>query len=167
MTFQAWKMKFLNFTTFQVFHDLYEPCTQRICVAIPVPDWSGTIYLWILLNMTIKFSTGKLDQVNLCNDFWAGHWGQGKNWPIAHVRYIKFLTWLRGFLVIFLYLVWFLCAPGNCETMEWWIFAILTLKPRSHVGILIYIKRGLLLTGASLVTIPVFVLRINQWVVLN
>ena len=26
MTFQAWKMKFLNSTTFQVFHDLYEPC---------------------------------------------------------------------------------------------------------------------------------------------
>ena len=25
MTFQAWKMKFLNFMTFQVFHDLYEP----------------------------------------------------------------------------------------------------------------------------------------------
>ena len=24
MTFQAWKMKFLNFITFQVFHDLYE-----------------------------------------------------------------------------------------------------------------------------------------------
>ena len=25
MSFQAWKMKFLNFMTFQVFHDLYEP----------------------------------------------------------------------------------------------------------------------------------------------
>ena len=25
MTFQAWKMNLLNFTTFQVFHDLYEP----------------------------------------------------------------------------------------------------------------------------------------------
>ena len=24
-TFQAWKMNVLNFTTFQVFHDLYEP----------------------------------------------------------------------------------------------------------------------------------------------
>ena len=30
---------------------------------------------------------------------------------IAHVRYIKILTSLRGFLVIFLYLVWFsLCS---------------------------------------------------------
>lgn len=26
VTFQAWKMKFLNFMTFQVFHDLYDPC---------------------------------------------------------------------------------------------------------------------------------------------
>ena len=26
MTFQAWKMKLLNFITFKVFHDLYEPC---------------------------------------------------------------------------------------------------------------------------------------------
>ena len=25
MTFQAWKMKFLNFMTLQVFHDLGEP----------------------------------------------------------------------------------------------------------------------------------------------
>ena len=33
-------------------------------------------------------------------------------------------------------------------------FPILTLKPRGHVGILTYIERGLLLTGASLVTIP-------------
>ena len=28
-------------------------------------------------------------------------------WLIAHVRHIKILTWLRGSLVIFLYLVWF------------------------------------------------------------
>ena len=27
MTFQALKMKFLNSKTFQVFHDLYEPCS--------------------------------------------------------------------------------------------------------------------------------------------
>ena len=26
MTFQAWKMKSSNSMTFQVFHDLYEPC---------------------------------------------------------------------------------------------------------------------------------------------
>ena len=61
---------------------------------------------------------------------------------IAHVRYIKILTWLRGFLVIFLYLVWFICAQvssGNCEIVEWYKFASLTLKPRIHdVRILIY-----------------------------
>ena len=28
MTFQAWKMKFLNFMTFQVFHDWYKPRIQ-------------------------------------------------------------------------------------------------------------------------------------------
>ena len=33
-------------------------------------------------------------------------------------------------------------------------FAIFTPKPRSHVGILTYIKRGLLLTGAPLIMIP-------------
>ena len=32
MTFQAWKMKFLNFMTFQLFDDLYEPFTA-ICSA--------------------------------------------------------------------------------------------------------------------------------------
>ena len=30
MTFQAWKMKFSNSMTFQVFHDLYEPCIRRM-----------------------------------------------------------------------------------------------------------------------------------------
>ena len=26
MTFKAWKIKFVNFISFQVFHDPYEPC---------------------------------------------------------------------------------------------------------------------------------------------
>ena len=30
MTFQAWKMKFLNSMTFQVFHDLYESSWQIV-----------------------------------------------------------------------------------------------------------------------------------------
>ena len=71
------------------------------------------------------------------------HWYSPSSLRIAHVRYIKILTWLRGFLVIFLHLVrfGFLCArvsSGNCETMESWKFATLTLKPRSHVRILKY-----------------------------
>ena len=31
MTFQAWKMKFLNSMIFQVFHDQYEPCSETEC----------------------------------------------------------------------------------------------------------------------------------------
>ena len=30
INFQAWKMKFLNSMTFQIFHDLYEPCLNKI-----------------------------------------------------------------------------------------------------------------------------------------
>ena len=30
MTFQAWKIKFLNSMTFKVFYDLYEPCLMNI-----------------------------------------------------------------------------------------------------------------------------------------
>ena len=49
----------------------------------------------------------------------------------------KILTWLQGFLVIFLYLVWF----SLCSSLFWELrdkFAILTLKLRSHVTIFIY-----------------------------
>ena len=35
MTFQAWKMKFLNFITFQVFHDLYEKKNLKITSKTP------------------------------------------------------------------------------------------------------------------------------------
>ena len=42
-------------------------------------------------------------------------------WPtFAHVRYIKILTWLQGFLIIFLYLVWFsLCSPLFGIVRQW------------------------------------------------
>ena len=29
MTFQAWKMKFLNSMTFSIFHDLHKPCSYK------------------------------------------------------------------------------------------------------------------------------------------
>ena len=50
-------------------------------------------------------------------------WSRSLALIVHHVRYIKILTRLRGFLVISLYLVWFgfLCAQissGNCETMK-------------------------------------------------
>ena len=53
--------------------------------------------------------------------------------PIAHVRCVKIL--------IFLYLLWFSLfqvSNENCETMESWKVAILTIQPQSHVRILIY-----------------------------
>ena len=56
--------------------------------------------------------------------------------------YFKILTWLRGFLVIFLYLVWFSLGSSifwelrDKRSLE--KFAILTLKSRSHEKIEIY-----------------------------
>ena len=58
----------------------------------------------------------------------------------------KILTWLRGFLVIFLHLVLF----SLCSSLFWELrhngcrekFVILTLKPRSHFRILIYLNVG-------------------------
>ena len=63
----------------------------------------------------------------------------------SHVRYIKILTGLRGFLVIFLSifgLVFFAFKSllGIARRWSRKNFAILTLKPRSHVRILIYRK---------------------------
>ena len=100
------------------------------------------------------------------------HWYSSSSLRIAHVRYIKILTWLRGFLVIFLYLVrfGFLCArvsSGNCETMESWKFGTLTLKPRSHVRILKYRKwtisgQKLLCTNSQTLYTAVSYFLINQ-----
>ena len=38
MTLQAWKMKFFDFKTFQVFLDLYKPCGyfSLTCISLPV-----------------------------------------------------------------------------------------------------------------------------------
>ena len=43
MTFQAWKIKFLNVMTFQVFHDLYEPCHHwdHHKPQFPIPETRG------------------------------------------------------------------------------------------------------------------------------
>ena len=42
------------------------------------------------------------------------------NTRIVHVRYIKILTWLRSFLVIFLFgFLWAQVSSGNCETMNY------------------------------------------------
>ena len=55
-----------------------------------------------------------------------------------YVRYIKILTWLQGFLVIFLYLVRFYLCSSLARQWRSEKFGILSLKPRSHVRILIY-----------------------------
>ena len=69
-----------------------------------------------------------------------------KNSSIAQVRYIKIniLTWLRGFLIIFLHFVWFSLCSGlfwelrdNACSLE--KFTTMTLKPRSHVRIIILV----------------------------
>ena len=52
MTFQAWKIKFLNSMTFQVFHDLYEPCQRAKKV---VPDSLGLVdFAGIQITRTVK-----------------------------------------------------------------------------------------------------------------
>ena len=55
-----------------------------------------------------------------------------------YVRYTKILTWLQGFLVIFLYLVRFYLCSSLARQWRSEKFGILSLKPRSHVRILIY-----------------------------
>ena len=41
MTFQAWKMKFLNSMIFQVFHDQYEPCSETECSLLAKGSFPG------------------------------------------------------------------------------------------------------------------------------
>ena len=60
---------------------------------------------------------------------------------IAHVRYLKILTSLRDFLVIFLYLVYFFALKLLLAIARQWSrekFAILPTKHRGHVGISLY-----------------------------
>ena len=85
---------------------------------------------------------------------------------IGQARYIKILTWLRGFLGIFLYLVWFsLCSIPFWELWDNGLVKnlqiILTLKPPSHVK---FIELGLLpsCTGYSILEAKVhFILQVN------
>ena len=61
--------------------------------------------------------------------------------PIAHIWYIKILTWLRGFLVLFCFgLVFFVLKSLLAIARQWSRkkLAILALKPWGHVRILIY-----------------------------
>ena len=65
------------------------------------------------------------------------------SWVIAHAWCIKILTWLQGFLVIFLYLVLFFFTLRSFRgiarqwSREKFENLILSLKPRSYVRILL------------------------------
>ena len=77
---------------------------------------------------------------------------------IVHVWYIKILTWLQGFLVIFPYLV----CLSLCSSLFWELrdngvvkkFAILTLKHRTHVRVLIYWTWAITASRCSVPTEP-------------
>ena len=70
--------------------------------------------------------------------WWPREWKRSIVW-IAHFRYMKILTWLRSFPVICIYMVWSLWLKSLLGIVRQWSrgkFAILTLKPRSHVRII-------------------------------
>ena len=79
-----------------------------------------------------------------------------KSWKlilIGHAWYIKILTWLRGFLGIFLYLVWF----SLCSILFWELWDNGLVKN-------LYIEVGLLssYTGYSILEAKVhFILQVN------
>ena len=67
MTFLAWKMKLLNFMTFQVFHDLYEPWTWKGFNASTI--WKG-YFCAVEDSTSFFFQTFPREQaksVNQCN----------------------------------------------------------------------------------------------------
>ena len=61
-----------------------------------------------------------------------------ESWTIAHVQYIKILALLQGFLVMFLYLVWFplrlspFCELGDNVVMKTLLFCLEILKVMSE-----------------------------------
>ena len=62
---------------------------------------------------------------------------------MAHLQYTNILTWLRGLLVIFLYLVWFSffvlkTLLGIARQRSHEKIAILSLNPQSHDRTLVY-----------------------------
>ena len=81
---------------------------------VSVPNQSCGIWTLSLCKRFLLFQW-------ICID--AGHVSENTEFIlIAHVQYIKILTWLRDFLGFFFYIRFgFLCAQvfsGNCETMD-------------------------------------------------
>ena len=117
-----YKRKTLNATTESVNH-------KNFAVFLSV-SWKQINYFLYLFFCRHNQPTSRLNYYSL-NKILKG--------KLAHVRYIKMLTRLHGFLIMFLYFVCVLkfllgiarqWSPEKC--------AILSLKPRSHVRILIY-----------------------------
>ena len=59
MTFQAWKLKYLNSMTLQVFHDLYEPWAKNFC--LKSYDLKSNV-------LTLMFSVFIMDDLKLSHD---------------------------------------------------------------------------------------------------
>ena len=97
-TFQPLKLVWINQKNTRV---------AEIYVVVEFHSWFKFYFL--------LFQTHYL-QVNALGEWIIGiyHTPQQGN-KIAHVRYTKILTWLGGFLVIFLYLVWF----RLCSSLFW------------------------------------------------
>ena len=67
------------------------------------------------------------------------------SWVIGHAWHIKILTWLRGFLVIFLYLIWFSFRSSLFEELRD-NGVVESLKTLSYLGVTLefwYIEREL------------------------
>ena len=62
MTFQAWKTKFLNSMTFQVFHDLYEACERDLESCLQKTANINKIFVphdqvFLLLSFTVHYNS--------------------------------------------------------------------------------------------------------------
>ena len=77
---------------------------------------------------------------------------------IALVRFIKVLTWLRGFLVIFLCLVWSsLCSGlfwelqdnGDVRNLQFWPWSLGVMLEFEHIkrGLFTILSRGFIITS--------------------
>ena len=78
---------------------------------------------------------------------------------IAHNQYIKNLTWLWGFRLIFLYIIWVGFLYTSASSGRQWSrekIAISSLKPLIHVRILIYRLWAILVCRPQISSIFVF-----------
>ena len=70
MTFQAWKTKFLNSMTFQVFHDLYESCERDLESCLQKTANINKIFVprdqvFLLLSFTVHYNYMEISGLTL------------------------------------------------------------------------------------------------------